>query len=87
MFLGIDIGTSGSKGVLTDAGGKVLTRSERPHEVSMPRPGVDVWAETYSLAAGMATSGAVTGCAAWSAEVSATWSRKRARFRRVAQDC
>ncbi|NKY51390.1 FGGY-family carbohydrate kinase [Nocardia vermiculata] len=42
MFLGIDIGTSGSKGVLTDADGRVLARAERPHEVSMPRPG---WVE------------------------------------------
>nr|WP_025348138.1 FGGY-family carbohydrate kinase [Nocardia nova] len=42
MFIGIDIGTSGSKGVLTDAEGTVLARAERPHEVSMPRPG---WVE------------------------------------------
>ncbi|MCC3313011.1 FGGY-family carbohydrate kinase [Nocardia africana] len=42
MFIGIDIGTSGSKGVLTDADGKILARSERPHAVSMPRPG---WVE------------------------------------------
>ena len=42
MFIGIDIGTSGSKGVLTDSDGAVLARAERPHEVSTPRPG---WVE------------------------------------------
>ncbi|MEU2039822.1 FGGY-family carbohydrate kinase [Nocardia niwae] len=42
MFLGIDIGTSSSKGVLTDARGTVLARAERAHEVSMPHPG---WVE------------------------------------------
>ncbi|MGY2030002.1 FGGY-family carbohydrate kinase [Nocardia gipuzkoensis] len=41
-FLGIDIGTSSSKGVLTDAAGTVLARAERAHDVSMPHPG---WVE------------------------------------------
>ncbi|UGT41742.1 FGGY-family carbohydrate kinase [Nocardia yamanashiensis] len=39
MLLGIDIGTSGSKGVLVDHEGLVAMRAERPHRVSTPRPG------------------------------------------------
>ncbi|MFE3190433.1 FGGY-family carbohydrate kinase [Nocardia sp. NPDC059240] len=42
MLLGIDIGTSGSKGVLVDHSGLVAMRAERPHRVSTPRPG---WVE------------------------------------------
>ncbi|MBL1078485.1 FGGY-family carbohydrate kinase [Nocardia sp. 2] len=42
MLLGIDIGTSGSKGVLVDRDGMVAMRAERPHRVSTPRPG---WVE------------------------------------------
>ncbi|MGQ4615372.1 FGGY family carbohydrate kinase [Nocardia sp. R7R-8] len=42
MFLGIDIGTSSSKGVLTDARGTITARAERARQISMPRPG---WVE------------------------------------------
>ncbi|WP_454197996.1 FGGY-family carbohydrate kinase [Nocardia sp. Marseille-Q1738] len=42
MFLGIDIGTSSSKGVLADADGTIVARAERAHDVSMPHPG---WVE------------------------------------------
>ncbi|WP_433723767.1 FGGY-family carbohydrate kinase [Nocardia sp. CA-129566] len=42
MFLGVDIGTSGSKGVLVRPDGTVIARSERMHGVSTPRPG---WVE------------------------------------------
>ncbi|MFG1796111.1 FGGY-family carbohydrate kinase [Nocardia sp. NPDC049149] len=42
MFLGVDIGTSSSKGVLVTAEGAVVARSERAHGVSTPRPG---WVE------------------------------------------
>ncbi|GAB4584094.1 FGGY-family carbohydrate kinase [Nocardia sp. IFM 10818] len=42
MLLGIDIGTSGSKGVLVGRDGRVELRAERPHRVSTPRPG---WVE------------------------------------------
>ncbi|GAB0103802.1 FGGY-family carbohydrate kinase [Nocardia sp. JMUB6875] len=42
MLLGIDIGTSGSKGVLVDHDGMIAMRAERPHRVSTPRPG---WVE------------------------------------------
>lgn len=41
-LLGIDIGTSSSKAVLTDAAGTIVARAERSHELSLPRPG---WAE------------------------------------------
>ena len=39
LLLGIDIGTSSSKGVLATAAGEVLATAERPHELSLPRPG------------------------------------------------
>jgi xylulokinase len=39
LLLGIDIGTSSSKGVLTDAHGRVLATATRPHETSTPHPG------------------------------------------------
>ncbi|WP_020660392.1 FGGY-family carbohydrate kinase [Amycolatopsis benzoatilytica] len=38
-LLGIDIGTSSSKGVLVGADGTVLARASRPHSTSRPRPG------------------------------------------------
>ncbi len=42
LLLGIDIGTSSSKGVLARPNGEVVATAERPHELSLPRPG---WAE------------------------------------------
>ncbi|MFI9508277.1 FGGY-family carbohydrate kinase [Nocardia sp. NPDC052566] len=42
MFLGIDIGTASSKGVLVRADGSVVAKAERAHEVSTPQPG---WVE------------------------------------------
>lgn len=42
LFIGIDIGTSSSKGVLVDRSGRIVARQERPHVLSMPRPG---WVE------------------------------------------
>jgi len=39
LLLGVDVGTSSSKGVLVTDAGEVVARSERAHEVSMPRPG------------------------------------------------
>ncbi len=41
-FLGVDIGTSSSKGVLVDEHGSILGTETAAHEVSRPRPG---WAE------------------------------------------
>ena len=41
-YMGIDIGTSGSKGVLVDAAGSVIATETVPHAMSLPRPG---WAE------------------------------------------
>jgi xylulokinase len=40
--IGIDIGTSSTKGVVTTLDGAVVARAQRPHRVSFPRPG---WAE------------------------------------------
>lgn len=42
LLLGIDIGTSTSKGVLATTSGEVVAAAERPHGLSLPRPG---WAE------------------------------------------
>lgn len=42
LLLGIDIGTSSSKGVLATPDGRIVARAERPHGLSLPRPG---WAE------------------------------------------
>ncbi|MBA2712370.1 MAG: FGGY-family carbohydrate kinase [Rubrobacteraceae bacterium] len=42
LLLGIDLGTMSSKGVLCRPGGEVVATTERPHDVSMPRPG---WVE------------------------------------------
>jgi glycerol kinase len=42
LLLGVDIGTSSSKGVLTRPKGEVIATAVRPHELSLPRPG---WAE------------------------------------------
>ncbi|MDX2644480.1 FGGY family carbohydrate kinase [Streptomyces sp. PA03-1a] len=47
-FLGVDVGTSSSKGVLVDASGTVIATAVRTHTVSRPRPGhvemdPDVW--------------------------------------------
>ncbi|ETK34975.1 FGGY-family carbohydrate kinase [Microbispora sp. ATCC PTA-5024] len=56
-FLGVDIGTSSSKGVLVDEGGRLLASAVRDHEVSRPRPGhVEMdgelwWTEFRELAA------------------------------------
>src|SRR5215217_9448317 len=42
LLLGLDIGTSSSKAVLARPDGTVVATAERPHELSLPRPG---WAE------------------------------------------
>jgi xylulokinase len=42
LLLGLDIGTSSSKGVLVTTDGTVVARAERQHNLSIPRPG---WAE------------------------------------------
>lgn len=61
--LGVDIGTSSSKGVLVDEDGTVLATAVRPHTVSRPRPGnveMDApvwWDEFTSLARELNGSG------------------------------
>jgi xylulokinase len=42
LLLGVDIGTSGSKGVLAAEDGSIVATAQRSHAVSMPHPG---WAE------------------------------------------
>ena len=42
LLLGVDIGTSSSKGVLVRPDGKIVATAQRPHQLSLPRPG---WAE------------------------------------------
>lgn len=39
VLLGVDIGTSSTKGVITHADGKVLATAQRPHKTLFPRPG------------------------------------------------
>ncbi len=41
-YLGIDVGTSGTKAVLVDASAAVLATATAPHEITSPRPG---WSE------------------------------------------
>ncbi len=42
LLLGVDIGTASSKGVLTRPDGTIVATAQRPHQLSLPRPG---WAE------------------------------------------
>lgn len=42
MFVGVDIGTSETKGVLVDRGGRVLAQASAPNTLHVPQPG---WAE------------------------------------------
>ncbi|MEM8630858.1 MAG: FGGY-family carbohydrate kinase [Pseudomonadota bacterium] len=42
VFLGLDIGTFESKGVLADETGRILAQASAPHEMIVPQPG---WAE------------------------------------------
>jgi xylulokinase len=42
VFLGIDLGTGSSKGIVATPDGTVLATAARPHGMSLPRPG---WAE------------------------------------------
>jgi len=42
VLIGVDIGTSSSKGVLVTTSGRILARASRPHETSYPHPG---WVE------------------------------------------
>jgi xylulokinase len=42
LLLGVDIGTSSSKGVLVRSDGTIVATAQRPHRLSLPRPG---WAE------------------------------------------
>jgi xylulokinase len=42
VLLGLDIGTSAAKGVLARPDGSIVAQAERPHVVSLPRPG---WVE------------------------------------------
>lgn len=67
-LLGIDIGTSSSKAVLTNADGTILARAERPHELSLPRPGwaehdaeTVWWADTIALARELTDRAATLG--------------------------
>lgn len=41
-YLGVDVGTFETKGVITDAEGRIVAKSSRPHQMLVPQPG---WAE------------------------------------------
>ncbi|MBC8535774.1 FGGY-family carbohydrate kinase [Feifania hominis] len=55
ILMGIDIGSSGSKGVLTDCGGRVIATAEVSHSMSNPAPGcfehdaMQVWWHDFCL--------------------------------------
>ncbi len=42
LLLGVDVGTASSKGVLVRPDGTIVATAQRPHQLSLPRPG---WAE------------------------------------------
>jgi len=55
-FIGIDVGTFETKGVLVDAGGEILATARRRHGISTPRPGhveqdpeADWWADVVAI--------------------------------------
>ncbi|MGH6893088.1 MAG: FGGY family carbohydrate kinase, partial [Dongiaceae bacterium] len=41
-YLGVDIGTFESKGVIVNQGGEIVASAARPHQMLVPQPG---WAE------------------------------------------
>ena len=41
-YLGVDIGTFETKGVIVDQGGRIVATAARPHQMLVPQPG---WAE------------------------------------------
>jgi len=57
LFLGIDIGSYSSKGVLCNAKGSVIAEALTPHEISFPKPGYaehdaeKIWWHDFSLLA------------------------------------
>ena len=64
LLLGIDIGTSSSKGVLVRLDGTIVATAQRPHQLSLPRPGwaehdgeAIWWADFVSIARELATHG------------------------------
>lgn len=65
VCLGVDVGTSSTKGVLVDSGGRVLRSALREHEPDRPRPGhVEMhaelwWRELCDIAAELAAPGDV----------------------------
>jgi xylulokinase len=68
-FIGVDIGTSSSKGVLVDAGGAVLRSATREHTADRPGPGrfemdADVWWREFTSIARELTEGAEVAVAA-----------------------
>ena len=65
MFLGVDVGTSSSKGVLVSPGGAILRSAVREHSVQRPRvgfvemDGMTWWAEFVSIASELTAPGDV----------------------------
>lgn len=65
VFLGVDVGTSSSKGVLVTPGGAILRSAVREHSVQRPRPGfvemdaLTWWDEFVSIASELTAPGDV----------------------------
>lgn len=62
VTLGVDIGTSSSKGVLVDTSGRVIREASRTHSVARPRPGhvemaPELWWSEFVEIAGELTAG------------------------------
>lgn len=65
-YLGIDIGTFASKGVLVDGDGRVVASATRPHQMLVPRPGwaehrvlEDWWADFTAITAALLTESGI----------------------------
>ena len=66
-YLGIDVGTSGTKALLMDASGKVLATATAPHDIASPKPGWSEqepdnwWAATVQAVRAVIAQGGVDG--------------------------
>ena len=56
LALGIDVGTGGTRALVVDAEGKLVSQAVRPHGISQPRPS---WSEQDPHEWWLAASGAV----------------------------
>src|SRR5690625_7869639 len=87
IFLGVDVGTSSTKGVLTDERGNVLSSTSRQHAPDRPMPGYvemdgNIWWQEFleiaeELLQGEAAQEALGGGSVLGAEIGRATSRER----------